>query len=422
MHISPRWLLCLASLLLAPAALCWQPGEMRPLSFDEDVTAVAMGRWGGTALTVVGTSGQLLVLDPTGTELSRAQMAVADVLLADLDGNESAEFVVCGPGGIFLMRGAANKLGKPIEVSTEPCEAIARFVPDGPFAAVVSAAGGKVTVWAPEGNKIVPHGWEGEYEGVPLLVGDGTNFALAAAGAVGIQEESRPGRSLFATADPVRALVAGPAGWTWLTGTEQPQVIDLSREGTTVATTARGLLSADLNGGGTQMVTLHPDARSIGVLSEGNEILHSVPTRPQVGAAADLDGDGCAEVVLVETRSGVLLEGVCDGARPQVALAPTAPVKRAPATGELPTELVIGRQYADLTVGVGQTVDLQLVTPKNDARRWFFRGGPDGLAVSGDGHLTYTPEQQHVGLWSVSLRIREGAVSRWSGINLTVVE
>jgi len=421
---------------------------MRPLSFDADVTAVVMGQWVGVPVAIVGTADSLLILDATGEELSRTAMRVSDLLLVDLDGNGTTEFVVCGADGIHLVRGSAEHVGKPIEIAKEPCEAIVPYVPDGPYAAVVSAAAGKITIWAPHGNIVKPVPWDGEYTGRPVLASTADAFALASIGSSGIQEESKPGRSTFATLDSVEALVAGPAGWTWLAGSEQPTVVNLRREATPVAPTARGLVVGNLAGRGESVVVLHPEGRAIGILSGGRERLITVPTQPHRGVITDLNGDACAEVMLLDTRSGVLLDGVCGGgASHQVAVAPAPTPVPAPVAGpdpvvapdpvpaaapdpepvaepigDLPAELSVGTVYANLRVGVGQRVDIQLMTPKNNARRWNFRGGPQGLEVSGDGWLTFVPKRQHIGLWSVSLRIREGAVSRWSGINITVVD
>jgi len=397
---------------------------MRPLSLDADANAVATGRWGGSPVIIVGTVEALVVLDPNGLELSRRAMPMEDVLLADLDGDTFPELVVCGPEGLFLIRGTGTALGEPKALSRDPCEAVARFEREQPFASLVSASGGAVTLWVPEGGSVVAHSWEGSYTGNVLLSGAGGAFALATRGASGIQEESSRGRSLYATSDAIRALAAGPDGWTWLTDTATPEILDLSRTRRPVGATARGLTVVDLAGQGEGLVVLHPEARAVGILDAAGERLVPVPVVPDLAAGADLDGDQCVELVLVGGRTGAVIQGHCSPSLdvPWVVTAPRIETVKPAVVEPLPDALVIDDVPATLTVQVGQSLDLRLVTPKGGARRWVSRGGPPGLLVTSDGHLTYSPQALHVGLWSISLRIREGAVSRWSGIDLQVVD
>ena len=401
---------------------------MTPVSTDGEIQAMAMGIWRGKPRVVLATQRALIILDPSGTELSRLSGAMSDVLLEDLDGDGDSELVGCGADGLFLIRGTASAPGTPQVLSRTACEAVVRYAGQAPYASLVSAAGGEVTVWVPKETGIVAEPWEGSYSGDVLLSSVGDTFAVASRGVSGIQEGAARGRSLFATADPVQAVVAGPAGWTWLTESETPEVRDLSRSALSVDSTARGLFSADLAGQGRGVLVLHPEARSVGLLSEGVERRIPVPIRPQVVAAGDLDGDGCAEWAVAAGREGAVIWGDCGRSDEGIgAVAPSVdlqktPEEAMPSAGALPQELMIREEHVPLRVQVGTAVALELRTPYKGSQTWSVRGGPDGLNVTRGGHLTYTAQASHVGLWSVSLRVREGAAGRWSGIDLEVVE
>jgi hypothetical protein len=418
----------LLSLCLGGEASAWEPGVMTPVSTDSEIEAIAMGVWRGQPRVVVATQKALLILDPSGAELSRRSGLVSDVLLEDLDGDGDAELVGCGPEGLFVIRGIASAPGEPHFLSRTACEAVVRYASEEPYASVVSAAGGVVTVWRPEDSEIVGHPWEGTYVGDVLLRSVGDTFAIASRGVSGIQEGAARGRSLFATADPVRAMVAGPTGWTWLTESETPEIRDLSRSAVSVDASARDLLAVDLEGRGLVVLVLHPQARSVGFLVDGVEERIAVPIRPQVVAAGDLDGDGCAEWAVVDGREGAVIWGDCGRSDEKVlAVAPSVDTEKTPEASMTPVdsdprELMIGEEHAPLRVQVGTSVDFQLRSSYKGSRTWSVRGGPDGLNVTRGGHLTYTAQASHVGLWSVSLRVREGAAGRWSGIDLEVVE
>ena len=148
--------------------------------------------------------------------------------------------------------------------------------------------------------------------------------------------------------------------------------------------------------------------------------------RPQCrGGGGHVNCGGWADLVLADQSRGTLIFSSCGDA--PVAVAPATPTPAVEPSGVAESGLAfdagtleIGTEFAPRQLRVGENVGLQLTVPRGS--RMGVSGRCRRLGGHSGGHLVYEAKACHEGLWSVAIRVREGVVTRWSGVNLTVLD
>ncbi len=379
---------------LATPAWGWAPTQGRALGGQGEVAALAVGTWSGGPAVVLADAAWVRIVDPvTGAVLREVAGAARAVALVDHDGDGVTDLLLCGSDGVAWHSGAASADAGAATLTTEPCSALAWMEREGGARALVTA-GPRILSWPIdlEGGLGAPEVL-GASLGAPLLAAAADRLAYAEVGGTSIVEHSAWGRSTYAARGGVTGLVAGPRSWVWTTALAE--VEDVTRRRIPVVGPPLGLRAADLEGSGAlTVVVVHPDG--VGVVTGGREVRHTLGRAVQDVALADLDGDGCADLVALGDGSAWVHPGRCG--------APSA-LQRG---GGDAVDVLLDRPDKVVDAFIGHPLRLRLVDPNASGTRFHWRGGPPGFVLGEDGIATYVPEAAHEGEWVVHLRLWGG--------------
>jgi hypothetical protein len=400
-------------LLCAARAEAWDGRQVA--SADLSATTSGLAVLTGTAdprVVVVGPARTWLIHPRSGEVL--ASVAVGGNAVAE--GRPGFVFV-CAVDGLQRIAVSDAALGEPVVVDPAPCRGLGRVTADkGPL---LVAVGDTIRTWPilDDGSFGPVYVIEGSVEGVPLIGVDKRRFAVAARGGASILEEGPWGTSSLATEGPIGGLAAGPSSWAW-SHPERNLVVDVTRTALQVAEHPTALAGGDLDGDGTRdLVVAHPRLGKLGVVLgiTGTEALVDAPAGVQDVRAADIDGDGCDEIVILTAAGAIrVIEGQCGGP----ALAVAGADEPGPAG---PKQLVIGDTWPVVQVYPGERLDLKLVDALGAATAWAASGGPEGLVVTSSGAVLYQGRGDDIGRWRVAVRLWvNGSWARKGGFELVV--
>lgn len=153
----------------------------------------------------------------------------------------------------------------------------------------------------------------------PLLAALGDRVAVASRGGSSVIEYSDRGASTFAADGPIAGLAAANGRFVW---TSAADVVDPTHRVIPVAPLAGAVALLDRGGAG-ELVVLHGPDR-LGVVSAAGERIFDLPFPVAAIHVGDVDGDGCADVVVAGSGGAARLPGVCAPA--VIAEVPAAPV------------------------------------------------------------------------------------------------
>ncbi|MEZ4319224.1 MAG: hypothetical protein R3F61_17055 [Myxococcota bacterium] len=405
----------------------WEPGELRPVAVEGTILAVSAGSLGGQPSIALAGPGGIRVLGADGAERARATRDVADLVIEDLDTDGSPELVVCGPDGLNVLRvvdvpegaekGDAFGFGEPISLSTEPCRAVAALKGDL-YASLVTLSGTKTRIWTPGGDGLVGADFAGPAK-PRMLATTGGRLAVVGSAAEGAADAmiTGPEPAPVALAEgSVSAIGPDGPGWAVAYGGEAPRLV--MADGTEVPLPAEARTIERLALGGPNDLVVGLGGRSV-ALRVGDAALEvtELPVASDLLTAADLDGDGCADLVAVaaDGSEGTVVTGVCDASPLAV------PVGEEPPVSADADTLVVGERWAQLDVKAGVRAERRLVDGMNGWTHFASRGGPTGFSLTEDGGLSYKAVPTQVGLWRVAVLVSDGTQERWTGIVVKVV-
>lgn len=394
-------------LCLEVIARAWSPTAGQPVALG---AAVALGLSPGERpLVLAGSAQGLAAVDPrSGSVAWRIEGDVRAIWTGDLDLDGAEEIVLCERSGISLL--SLDGLGAPLrEPLTEiPCDALtSASTAEG--RALIAAEGAELSLLSRGPSGITRSLLPVAPQPPPRIAASG--FAVAAVDESGaLKRILGPMVSAIAPA-PVLAAVGLPSDG-------EPDLAILYGEPPELLT-SRGLLPVE--GGATGLLTdgrgvwlLDAAALRFGIVEEGAAGLSvrwfPSPFAPRTALAADLDGDGCADLLLSDKISeGTLVKGSCE------VPPPLPPLPQAPET------LALGGPWPLLHARVGEPLSLQVVDAQTGWSRFTSRGGPPGFAVRPDGRIDFVPSPDDVGRWRVSVRSTlDGVVGHWIGFQLAV--
>lgn len=375
-----------------------------------------------TALTVLTDTAdpRLLVVGPARTWLvhPRSGLVLASVAVGGVGVVEGAagSAFVCSDTGLHRIAVTDTSLAEPVTVDAAPCRAVGRVMADqGPL---LVAVGDDVRTWPVQADGTFGEVYviQADVEGIPLVGVDKRRFAVASRGGTSILEEGPWGTSSLATGGAVGGLAAGPSSWAW-SRPEDNVVVDVTRTSIEVAEYPTALAGGDLDGdGATDLVVAHPRQESVGIIlaANGVESLVDAGVGVQMVQVADIDGDGCDEVVTLTAAGSVrVLEGACGGSPGSTADSST--------TNPASNEIVIGDSWPTVYVHMDQRLDRQLVDALGAATAWAASGGPQGLVVTSSGAVLYQGQPLDIGRWRVAVRLWvNGSWARKGGFELVV--
>jgi len=410
---SARWSTVILMLAIGvcgtPAQAAWTPETDAPLPLPGVVHALAAGPRGeGVAVAAVGET-KTWVIDPeSGEVIATVPSGGRAVALRDHDGDGRTDLLLCTGKGLNLFPGTTDGFGPARALTHEPCAAFAIYdAGDGSFGVVTASE--MLGLWrvGEDGALSGPSRFGNRLEGTPVVVAEGTRFAVTGLGGTQVIERSEWGRSTYNARSPIGGLAMGPRSWAW-TQPADAVVEDVTRRRVPVAPEPGLLRSADLDGDGTsELLVVHPD--QIGVLADDTETLYALAAGTLDLRVVDLGGDGCGDVVIARAEELQVLRGRCGPVSEPEAVAgePAAEGSSAtPAGSAIP--LVLQGDGLQVDVTAGQTLWLRLVDPTGVATRFAARGGPPGLVVDALGVARFTPRPEDVGEWVVSVRMWGG--------------
>lgn len=263
----------------------------------------------GPRLVVVGADA-LRVIDPdTGVAVAEVAHEARAMIARDPDGDGVGELWTCGDAGLWRVGWGADTLDAPVQLGTEAC---ATLVDVGDAVVTVGEA---VERRADDGSGGVAAPEDLEFPAFtdPLAAWDGAELAVADRGATVVDVLGRYGVSELAAGGVVAGLGVAGGGLAW---TLSDLALLVPAEGDEVPLEAgpETFLEEDVDGDGlVDLVVAH--AGAIGVVSGGGtaEVLSATGEGALGLAAADGDGDGCAEVAWLDPATAtVTLSAVSD--------------------------------------------------------------------------------------------------------------
>lgn len=295
----------LLSLLLTPA-LAWDLEAIDAVDLPEGEAALGLVQLdSGPALVTGGEASWSLVEPLTGEVLLSYEISAHAAAGMDLDGDDGDEVLVCTDDGLWAYYMGADAVG-PDQLDSATCTAV--VAADVPAA----ADGSEVRVYSdvPE----VGGSFEGATSSPPVLVGAGEAFAVSAAGDWSVHQVAAMEVTTLSAGGKVQDLVVHQGAWAWSLVEEAQVVVD--GEAVDVGNRPGPLASADLDGDGTDsLVVVYATHGELGVLlDEGGERLFELGEGASDVLWADLDEDGCEDLLLVgEGQVVPALVTDCDG-------------------------------------------------------------------------------------------------------------
>ncbi|MBW2257795.1 MAG: hypothetical protein JRI25_24780, partial [Deltaproteobacteria bacterium] len=372
--------------------------------------AMAVGTWGGRVAVAVAGDAQTWVVDPqSGTVIATAPSGGQSVALEDHDGDGRTDLLLCNASGLSILPGTDEGFGPARSLTKEPCAAFATYDRGDGSTGMVTASE-LLALWrvGDDGALSGPSRFGTRLEGAPVVVSEGTRFAVFGRGGTQVVERSEWGRSVYNARGPIGGLAMGPRSWAW-TQPADAVVEDVTRRRVPVAPEPGLLRSADLDGDGTlELLVVHPG--QLGVLAGDSEALHPLPEGTLDLLVVDLEGDQCRDVVITQAEALQVLRGRC-GAVPEATVVVSQPATggEGPSGAASAVPLVLEGDGLRVDVVAGETIWLRLVDPAGAATRFAARGGPPGLVVDAFGVARYTAAMEDVGEWVVSVRMWGGS-------------
>jgi hypothetical protein len=147
--------------------------------------------------------------------------------------------------------------------------------------------------------------------GIPRLASDTDSIAIATAGETLFYELDSQGIVAAATAGSIVDLAAGKDGWAL--ALSNPMLLEEASQTSSLSTVPLALATADLNGDTQNDLVVLETGLIEAFLSDGTLLSVSVGMDISGIAGGDLDGDGCAELVVISTLSGSIQPIALDG-------------------------------------------------------------------------------------------------------------
>jgi len=274
-----------------------------PLDFEGQVRAAAVV---GGQIAVAGED-QVDLLSADGVGPLRSwTVAAVDLAGVTLDGAPWA--VACGPAGVWLLDPSG---GPSVSLTTASCLALA----DGGVDEVVAADGTLLRRWTSAGD--TGGSWVAEdvaLVGAPVLATDGLRLAAGVEdGGELLVDEGLSIESLSTTWE-VQGL-AWVDGSLWAADGATAALLSADGAAVSLVSAPGWLRSGDLDGDGRdELVVDDADHRGVSVLSEGLGRLQWIDDEIILWdlAVGELDDDGCAELLMVETGGGMaVVDAAC---------------------------------------------------------------------------------------------------------------
>ncbi len=277
-------------------------------AFPVDVTGLPLPEVGvgidavvlsdGPHVVVVGATGAREIDPFVGGELfPYSSESARAVLLRDV--GQAKQVVTCGNTGLFIDDPATDAL--PIALSAAPCAALLRRG-DG-FVAV----GGPAVAWADAGTGLAPTNLGLDVFGEPVGAVDGNRVAVAAFGDDTVQVYDPAGSSDVLVGAEIGGISALPG--VWRLGLLDGRLYDLPGTWRMMGEAIGAVTSADLDADGRlDTVATYPYAGLIGVSGgDGSaEVRVPAPWGARSLAVADVDADGCDEVLVLDPGAAQL--------------------------------------------------------------------------------------------------------------------
>lgn len=284
----------------------------------EEVRGVALLEGGESPLVWAFTASGIVSIDP----LTGALGELLPIPGVDAIALGPREALVCGGEGLWRVDREAPEAAARVDET--PCEAIAAG-DDGHFGVIGE---GMLRRGRYDAEGLAWLDVSPLPAGPPALAARGLHVAGGAIGAEGLVVIGPEGVSRLATGGPIGGLAAGPRGWTWSLPARD-LLADNTHSTQPTAPRPGPLVAIDLDDGGTpRIVTLHAAEGQLSLPDtlEGTLSLE-LPARQL--RAADVDGDGCPDLVVassfaVQTLRSTLCPGVALQRHPEAARAATS--------------------------------------------------------------------------------------------------
>ncbi len=284
---------------LAPAG-AWDLVEAEPVALAPASRAV-LGVPGREQLLAL-TGDSLVLVDVSAGELDRSAVSGGHSLaLQDIDDDGRSDLLVCGDAGVDRYQ-LDGSLVLEASLTTEPCRALATITVDEQrFLAV---AGDDLWIVDPGGGDPISLGFTLDEDA--LLASRGDVLALGALGGDSFLEIVDDGYGELDAGGSLAWIEGRDHQWVWALSDSPGFYTAYGRERQLREAPSRFWLG-EVDGDGTEdAFVLYPDIGQVGVFTsvEGRERVLWLPTSPGPVAIADLDGDGCQDVVLTDATEG----------------------------------------------------------------------------------------------------------------------
>lgn len=356
-------------LLAASPASAWEVVEGEPIVAPGEVTGLLAAPMGARDVAIALGVAESWIIDPLHGEVVRTlDRGGLDAVLVDIDGDERAELVGCGETGLWSVPWTGRYGGDSTDHDLRACQALT-VVESGDYAGIVAAGDGWIRHFQIDEGVLTP----GEQklfrarQGRPLLQAEGDAIAYSVVGADEISVLGALGESTIATGGAIGDLAWARGSWSWTL----PQVFSVADQfdRRTPLPDARLLVAW-----GDDLLVVGDGVSSF--LSGDESSALSTPVGLMSAAGADLDSDGCLDLLFSDGSSVRALEGVCEG---QAATGTPAPERYdEPDDGPRLRNPKLKRRRLVLGVEVPSFLGNQQVGE-------FERGGKQGYLVVGSG-------------------------------------
>lgn len=282
-------------------AIAWEHDAPTVIALDAPARDVAVAGTISEPMLVVLSDGQL-DLQRGHERIARTPTTANAIAAHDLDRDGFRDLLLCGPEGVELLPFIGGTIGAPRPLLDEPCTALAvRPDDDGGWSSIVVANAEATYVLQPDSNGVLQtNRYALTVSGTPVLATGPDRILLGAKGSADLHVHDIDGGGIQALGAPLLAVASGldPA---WAIDSEPPVVqwgqrrLDLSRPPVGIAIIA-------LDDGPMEVFAWDDE----GWLAPDLD-LDLPPGHP---TAADVDGDGCSDL-LIRTTELLWARGLC---------------------------------------------------------------------------------------------------------------